>query len=530
MRYIQNGKPIIHKHVCDPARVGFKISASELQELAVNALIEEYKLANYRKVVRHAPEFNTGADFSFEYAEMTICGKVVYAQDYNVDINTIDTTALYSYYRRGRIMPRLYLASAYCVSSPDGSMLCGGDYIFKFHAESLMYDEVNPDLERKLDHIELVQEYLKLWETGDTSIILRLFDKRFRSYPTSGFDPLVARKEYLNFFKTKTEFANESEFFTMALAKDTDTGEIGIAVNNRNALNFISVTTKDGRILQSWTQRFRDSIRLYDPGKELYQSHADHIGALMPPDKFLGEVLPEVINRSEIYHELCVDGCDLLSLRYVNGGNDFISLLKENKEDGQMEFICGYPYLTGAPLRVAVKSVLPWDNGLEATVLCESGDFSFAFFATDYYVNSNLYVKGANLNIQVSALGINVKAGMEGFTFEGQKAVDFLSKMGQTPKYDDKGELIPVRVSTKELVAFFNNDERCPDEAEFQSPMSNIQLGSLIGVKMYEANIQIHHDPEISIPIYFPYSQLPAPREGQPLCGWMWLTGRIVKN
>ena len=135
--------------------------------------------------------------------------------------------------------------------------------------------------------------------------------------------------------------------------------------------------------------------------------------------------------------------------------------------------------------------MLEWDNGIEATICCSVGDFRFAFFAMDYYENKKSYVAGDSLSMDVSALGCKVKEASRGFSFEGQQAVDWLAKIGQKPDIDQSGNIQPVKFSTEKLVAFLNHDERCPDEAEFQSPITSISSTLLLDVDFYLAEMTI---------------------------------------
>lgn len=528
MRLKINGKPIVHHHNCSPNRHGHKMTLQELHDFAVEALIDEYKRADYKEVVRHSEDFNSGADFSFRDLGTTICGKVVYAQDYKINLKNIDVTLLYSNYRKGNIVPRLYLASAYCTSSKDGALVCGGDYIFQFHAETVMLDEVNPELDEILSHTELVQKYIELWETGDTSIVLKYFHKNFRCYPVNCFNPSVSRKEYLLFFAENSRLSNHLKAFTMCLCKSTKTGEIGILVKCSNSeQNYIvSLKTEDGRIKRSWTHKATPEFIEYSPQQVLYQSHGDHISAIMPTSEFIKDLLPKLIHDSILYREIVINGQKIFSLRYVAGGYDFLTLFEQKAGDDSSEFVSAYPYLPGNTITVEIDSVLEWDNQLEATILCHVNDFRFAFFATDYYANRELYVANSIVNVNMSAIGIKVRPGEEGFSFEGQQALDFLVKIGKQPEINAKGEVEPINFSLKELVAFLNKDVKCPDEAEFQSPMSNIEQLSILGVRFNKADIFINRDNDVVIPIYFSEAQLGAPSINHPLSGWLWLMGR----
>jgi hypothetical protein len=526
MKLIIKGKPIVHHHNCSPERIGSKMSQQELQDFAVEALIEEYKRANYKEVVRHSRDFNSGADFSFKDFGKTICGKVVYAQDFNINLNDIDLDLLYSNYCDGSIVPRLYLASARCTTSAFGVPVCGGDFVFDFHAETVMLDEVNPELDEILSHKELVQKYIELWETGDTSIVLKYFHKNFRCYPESRFNPFVSRKEYLFFFDRISSRANQDESFTMCICKNRRTNEIGILVKNQNYKNnyIISITTDEGRIKSSWTHKATEEYIEFHEKQELYQSHGDHINAIMPSELFIKELLPKVIRKSALYKKSYLHEHPVFSLRFNDNGIDFLSIFEKKDGKEASEFVSAYPYLPGNIVTVEIDTILEWDNQLEATVLCHIEDFHFAFFATDYYSNRDMYIVGSSVKLNLSALGLNVKLGEEGFSFEGQQAIDFLEKIGQEPEFNTNGEVEPLKFSLKELVAFLNKDDKCPDEAEFQSPIAKIEKISILGVNFNKGDIFINRDNDVVVPIYFSDAQL-APSTDHPISGWLWLMG-----
>jgi hypothetical protein len=204
-----------------------------------------------------------------------------------------------------------------------------------------------------------------------------------------------------------------------------------------------------------------------------------------------------------------------------------LTLFNKKKGKDSSEFVSAYPYLQGNTLSVAIDSVLEWDNQLEATILCHVDDFHFAFFATDYYANRNAYVADTKILLNVSALGIKVRPGEDGFSFEGQQAIDFLAKLGQQPMVNANGEVQPIKFSTSELVAFLNKDEKCPDEAEFQSPFTNLEKVSILGVKFNKADIYLNRDNNVVVPIYYSESQTRDQSFNHSLSGWLWLMGRI---
>lgn len=504
---------------------------AELQEFAISALIEEYSHTNVDKLVRHSEDFNSGADFSFEQFGRTFCCKVVYAQDYKVDLNKIDTSLIYSNYRKGSIIPRLYLASAYCVSSEDGSMLCGGDYIFKFHAMSLMNDEVNRDLDVIHSHTTLVKKYIELWESGDTELILKYFDKFVRSYPLNMFDPTVSRKEYLDFFSSNWVPANIDNNLKMTLAKDTKYNEVGVLANKNDKKYYIAITTSNGRIVQLWVRPYvTNRHREYYPQYDLAQSHYEHINAIMPFMTFYETVLPKILESGILYQSIELPNHSISSIRYISGGNDFLALFKGRGTFDEKNFICAYPYLRGRSYDLVIDDVLEWDNGIEATIKCFIGNFHFSFFATDYYLNPDKYISGATLTISLSALGLKVKQGETVLSNDGFRAIRLRAQLDKMPAYDQNGKFDKRIIPLEELVTFISTDIKNLDEAEFQSVIKDLEAISLIGQRFTKGQIIINHANHIEIPLYFNSDLLEHIRENESICGRLWLMGRITNR
>lgn len=275
---------------------------------------------------------------------------------------------------------------------------------------------------------------------------------------------------------------------------------------------------------------------------KLYQTHGDHIDAIMPTSVFMKDYLQRVLSDSKVYRkvrtvvstdEIPSERTDVFSLRYGQGNMSMLSLIAYSSRKEANLFMSTYPLLEGKSIRVKIDDVLEWDNGIEATICCSVDDFQFAFFAMDYYENKKSYASGDSMSIDVSALGCKVKEASRGFSFEGQQAVDWLAKIGQKPDIDQSGNIQPVKFSTEKLVAFLNHDERCPDEAEFQSPINSISLTSLFDIDFYSAEIAIRrgeNGDDIIIPLYFRKDMLPNVKEEDPISGWIWVLGQLTTN
>lgn len=527
-------KLVVHKHICAEHEIGQRMSREELQEFAIIALIEEYRQAGYNVERNENPL--SGADITVYDGYMTILGKVDFIGfTYKRDKDSVDYSLLYNYYKNNDIMPRLYHCFAECISSKNGELVKGGDFLFTFFAVSLMDDEINLPLKEELNHVELVEKYIKLWQTGDVSEILEYLDKDLRNSSEFVLDILVSRKEYIRFFTHEKTAAYRNRGLTLEIGKIPSTGEIGVIVKSSQGQYFVSVDTANGRIKYIKTNRLPEEAILYDPLKELYQTHGDHIEALMPSDSFVNDFLPQMIDESSILYT--IDDSDVLnrdlvvtSLKYSSGNNSILSLLVKRNDSDHYAFTSCYPYLNGRKYNVVIDEVIQWDDKVQATIKAHIGSFYFAFFATDYYLHREKFKKGELLPIKISALGIDVKPGQEGFTYTGAEAINFLEKMGQIPEYDADGEVIPVKFSTKNLVAFFINDERCPDEAEFQSPTCLVNTENMFDSSFMKCEIILNREQDITIPLYFRKQYYPDLEIGKPICGRLWLMGGIMSE
>jgi len=273
---------------------------------------------------------------------------------------------------------------------------------------------------------------------------------------------------------------------------------------------------------------------------ELYQNHGDHIEAIMPTQQFIENHLQQIISNSEFFQKVKTEVSDeemknqltdVFSLKHNEGDMNMLTLLAYSPKRQVNMFMSVYPLLKGNVVKLKVEKVYEWFNQVEATIICSVGDFEFAFFATDYYANKQSYSVGNELEIELAALACQFEEAQRGFTFEGQQAIDWLAKMGEQPTYNDKGEVEPIHFSMEKLVAYINHDEKCPDEAEFQSPISHISSTSLLKIDFYKGDIVIHRDDEtdaeIVVPIYFRKDFFSNVQESDPVRGWLWLTGQL---
>ena len=273
---------------------------------------------------------------------------------------------------------------------------------------------------------------------------------------------------------------------------------------------------------------------------ELYQNHGDHIEALMPPKAFIKQ-LPDFMKESRLTTKvrtlISLEGCEnqdseAFVLNYGNRERTIAIVVAYNPTDDTNVFVSAYPvFFDGKPYNVTIEKVVEWDNHLEATVYATVDDFNFAFFPTDYLGNKETYVPGKTITIRLSALAMKAEEAERGFEFSGEQALSFLSKIGQSPTYDENGKMEPVKFSTANMVAYLASDDKCPDEAQFQSPVTQVNSCRFLGVGFWSCNIVVHRDEQnevdLVVPLYFRRDFISNLHEGDPVRGWLWMMGEL---
>jgi len=208
-----------------------------------------------------------------------------------------------------------------------------------------------------------------------------------------------------------------------------------------------------------------------------------------------------------------------------------VCIASEKKQSST--FASAYPFVqTEKTVKLKITAIHEWENLVEAVIECETENGqTISLFDTKYFKNKELYKVGTICSFAVAALGYNVEIlKNRSFTFEGQQAVDFLSKMGKEPDYDDKGNIEPVKFDLSNLVAFLPRTEY-PDDAEFQSPINSIETVKAFDNMYYKFNITIFRDPDVCIDLYAKTSFFEEkPEVGEPLRGILWMQGYLMEQ
>ena len=208
-----------------------------------------------------------------------------------------------------------------------------------------------------------------------------------------------------------------------------------------------------------------------------YQCHGDHWNAVLGnPANDFEKVLGKAVENGELVGSKNKNNLISFTEKDKNGEDNSVSvkmILSDN--DGSAELISAYPCAThGAYVHVKIRKINEWENGLEATVEgeLESGDI-ISFFDTDYLLHKDEYKIGKFCWFSLAGFAYTAEVlekGAADFEFSGQEALDFNAKTGEEPEYDEEGNVKPVRFCLDNLVAYFPRE--CPDDAEFQSPLT----------------------------------------------------------
>lgn len=557
MREIKNGEPVFHKHSCSEEREGQVMTTEELHDFAVEVLMYEYaetgaKVTRYDKKNGNEADFcyvNSGKTrrFSGDYAENAVNILVVCRNKFTKDISDIDTSWLVEEYHRTGAFPRVTIAMGWCRSdnSKKGQpAICGGNFFFKYYSISVLPDEKNEKLEKKLSPVGLAVKYAESWKQLDASIVAPYLDKDFHYGSNWVFDELPCRKEYMDYFEGKLAAIRRTGALPkIAIVRNHQNEKVAVLIVQDDDISSLELETKDGRITSAFMNEYDETYKVFDPEDELYMTHGNHLDSIMPAEELMTERLRDIVHEAKPWRyvntqvttdDMYEKKTGVSSLMYGESDIRMLTTIAVSKKTHQNLFMSIYPFGKGVPVEVHIDKVIEWDNQIEATVLCSVDEFAFAFFPVDYYCNKNLYKVGETISVDLAALGINVQEAERGFQFEGQQAIDWLAKTGRDPDYDENGNVIPVKFNTENMIAFLNSNSKCPDEAEFQSPADEIEATSFLDIDFFKTNIIIYRlnkdegEVPITIPLYFRKDFFPEVKKADPICGWLWITGSVT--
>ena len=541
-----NGKPYIYTIECSREERGRQLSDAEIHDFLVDCIIESFEKKG-TKIIRHTPDFNSGADFSFTKVGKTVCGIVAYFDQNDLDnkLHKFYEANLQQWnegYEKYGTIPIIYFAEIKCLDSEDGEILAGGRYEISFHPQQLRYKSI-PMAGDNISEFEMYKGYANSWRTGNVSFLKDYVKDNFHGYSDLAFDEITSKEELLSRVAINHEsYKTRNISICTMLVIDKDRGEKGILIRlNGKDKCLVTLEFDKFRISKSHTQLPPANYEEWLRGYELYGTHGDHHAPFVD-DADLHTFVKDMLEDSKLCLKLDTevvfdDGnhitTSVAALKYMGDeeidGTAYLALIAYNPTEQTNVFVSCFPYLKGVSIFVEILDVLVWGNNLEATIKCRykvhDEEFQFHFFATDYFFNKEHYRIGNRINISLVASSGNAKEASKGFTFEGQKAIDFLAKLGKKPTYDANGEVEPVKFSTENLVAFLPLDDKFPDMAEFQSPTKELVYDSFYNNSVNRCLIKLHNNPNLEAPLYF--NDDFAQKNGEPISGWLWLSGRM---
>lgn len=552
MRLKIDGLEYIYTHECEESERGRNLTRSEIHSFLVDCLIEAYELKNIR-CIRHDKDFNSGADFSFTKLGKTYCCKVKYIRNNDnalADIQRMDEPDYNPQLKRGfeehGVIPRIYYVEVQCISDEEDRFVAGGEYLMEFHPVQWLKSE-KPTSAKDISDVKLIKGYAKAWETGDSKFLEDYISPYFHASSDLSFEQVTSKTEYIAHFKAQQKRWHDiGAIVSTELVRDEESCETGLFIKvNGKALGFVIINCKDFRISNTHTKKIPVSHSTWNPCVELYQTHGNHHAPLLDDDELLPYLTTSLKKKPSFSYKVVTNvnldedtdfDTTVCSFKIGDPNIDkafYIALLAENREGKTNQFVSAYPYLEGKPTLVKILDILEWDNRIEATIKCvyefDGEGFEFHFFATDYFANKNLYRIGNTIEIALAASSGDARVASKGIKFDGQKAIDFLSKLGVIPTYDENGEVMPVNLSTEKLIAFFVHDKKCPEEAEFQSPTEYYHDDFCFfnyNRPIRKRLITIDNNTQLKVPLYFRADF--DIKDGDSLTGILWLSGRLA--
>ena len=211
--------------------------------------------------------------------------------------------------------------------------------------------------------------------------------------------------------------------------------------------------------------------------------------------------------------------------------------LLEAKEDGN-ELRAFFPYVvneTGVPM--TLKKIYEFSNGIEAVLCCDyNDDVEFRFFDMDYPLHKAEYKIGETYNFALSAIAYDAeKVPDSAMSFEiDPETVEKMHKADPSiVSRDSDGNALPMKMSMEIFVACLQHDERCPDDAEFWSPVkSRVRKVAILNRDFYRMDISVYHDEDdenLIIPLVARTSFFEKkPSKADSVRGYLWLQGRRI--
>ena len=552
MQLLEKGRYFTYTYNCKEEDKGTILTNNELEAFARDCLLLSFEITG-KKYIRHDAGFESGADFSFKKYNRTILGVVKYfsteeeRKQFRSELRSkfdLLFPKLEEAYIKYGSLPVFYIAKI-DNTDKENPVAKAGD---KFH---ITYTVVVPRFlnipakGRRTSELTLLKGFAKCWETGDTSFIENYVDSHFQGSSDFSFDEIYTKEELIQFLKLKHDNWKRNginvtcHVIISAISNTTGLKSILCRINGFDAF-CISINILLNKIFGLRIKAVPSKYEEYQKKYPLYQTHGDHHYPFVDDTEF-SYFLNATIHVSTLIYQrkeltlLSEEREQETTVTQLIYGNrqeiQYAYIGAFDPEEGKNILVSAYPYLLGKSIPVTILEIMEWDNHVEANIKCvykaNDEEFIFCFFATDYFINKELYRKGEMIEIGLAASGGNISFASRGFSFEGKKAEDFLAKIGQPPTYDKEGNIEPVNFSTEKLIAFLPHDYKCPDIAEFQSPAYSSHSDTLTfdNKKINVRNIKINERTGLEIPLYFNSNLIP--KNEDPITGLIWLSGRM---
>ncbi len=226
-----------------------------------------------------------------------------------------------------------------------------------------------------------------------------------------------------------------------------------------------------------------------------------------------------------------------IGVKYVKEGVGIQGIILCHTEENELRSL--FPaFYDGTAIELELTKIDEFSNGVEAVLTGENEHGELRFHNIDYYAWRNKYNIGEKYTFQIAALAYKAEVvSEEGREFEicGDDAIKFYTELGNEVEYLEDGSVKPIKFGAAELVALLQNDDAYPSDGEFQSPIQGrVSTKDFFGCPLYRIPILVLRDVEsegTEIPLYAKSNFFDhKPRSGEPVRGYLWLTGRLEKD
>ena len=195
-------------------------------------------------------------------------------------------------------------------------------------------------------------------------------------------------------------------------------------------------------------------------------------------------------------------------------------------------------YDDGAEVAVTLTAIHEWDNGMEAILEGQmlGGTREILFYDTRYALCKCFYKIGETYLFKLAGLAHCVEVLKNTKVQMSPEATEmYCKKVGKRIRHDADGNVVPMLMDIRDMVAFVSRGREYPDDHEFQSTVRRIEETS--------HRVDKHHvfwiacargddGQEIEIPLIVNPDLLKQtrswPRIGQSIRGILWMQGHCV--